>query len=168
MSLNPKPLITDEPGVGGGATDGEGVAAAAAGVALADDAAVGMTNALWLTWAAGAAQPDATTAVTRTLIIRWLVTHAMLPAATTARLRQTTDPTSAKRALRESLEGPGMPGKFVLKKTTDGGYHFVLKARNGETIAQSETYRSKASAKKGIHSVRKNAKKAKLSDETGE
>jgi uncharacterized protein len=59
-------------------------------------------------------------------------------------------------------------GKFVLKKTSDGGYHFVLVARNGQTIAQSQTYISKASAMKGIHSVRKNAKKAKLTDETGE
>jgi uncharacterized protein YegP (UPF0339 family) len=60
-----------------------------------------------------------------------------------------------------------MPGgKFVLKKTTHGGYNFVLKARNGETIAQSETYTAKASALKGIKSVRKNAKKAKLRDET--
>jgi hypothetical protein len=59
-------------------------------------------------------------------------------------------------------------GKFVLKKTTNGGYHFVLNARNGLTIAQSQTYTSKASALKGIHSVRKNAKKAKVTDETGE
>ena len=61
-----------------------------------------------------------------------------------------------------------MPGRFVLKKTADGGYHFVLKARNGETIAQSQTYTTKASAGKGVRSVRKNAKKAKLRDETGE
>ncbi len=60
------------------------------------------------------------------------------------------------------------PGGFVLKKTANDGYHFVLNARNGQTIAQSQTYTSKASAMKGIHSVRKNAKKAKLTDETGE
>ena len=47
-----------------------------------------------------------------------------------------------------------------------GGFRFDLKARNGETIAQSETYTRKASALKGIKSVRKNAKKAKLRDET--
>jgi Domain of unknown function (DUF1508) len=34
-----------------------------------------------------------------------------------------------------------MPGKFVLKKVKTG-YHFVLKASNGETIAQSEVYNS--------------------------
>ena len=61
-----------------------------------------------------------------------------------------------------------MPGsKFVLTKTTKGGYNFVLKARNGEAIAQSKTYTAKASALKGIKSVRKNAKKAKFRDETG-
>ena len=36
-----------------------------------------------------------------------------------------------------------MPGKFVLKKVKTG-YHFVLKASNGETIAQSEVYSSKS------------------------
>ena len=61
-----------------------------------------------------------------------------------------------------------MPGKYVLIKAADGGYQFVLNARNGETIAQSQTYTTKAAAKKGIHSVRKNAKKAKLTDQTGE
>lgn len=61
-----------------------------------------------------------------------------------------------------------MAGKFVLKKTAGGKYHFVLKAGNGETIAQSETYNSKASAKNGIESVRENAKAATLVDETGE
>ena len=33
--------------------------------------------------------------------------------------------------------------KFVLSKTTHGGYRFDLKARNGETIAQSEPYSAK-------------------------
>ena len=33
-----------------------------------------------------------------------------------------------------------MPGMFVLKRVKTG-YHFVLEAGNGETIAQSEVYR---------------------------
>ena len=61
-----------------------------------------------------------------------------------------------------------MAGKFVLKKTAAGKYHFVLKAGNGETIATSETYNSKAAAKNGIESVQKNAPAAKVDDETGE
>ncbi len=61
-----------------------------------------------------------------------------------------------------------MPGKFVLKKTAKGQYHFVLKASNGQTIAQSETYSAKASALKGIESVKANAATAPLADETGD
>lgn len=65
-------------------------------------------------------------------------------------------------------EEPRMAGKFVLKKSTSGKYHFVLKAGNGEIIASSETYNSKAAAKNGIESVQKNAPGAKVDDETGE
>lgn len=61
-----------------------------------------------------------------------------------------------------------MPGKFVLSKTKSGQYHFVLKAANGETIAQSETYSSKAAAKNGIASVKRNAGTAATQDDTGE
>lgn len=55
-------------------------------------------------------------------------------------------------------------GKFVIRKT-DAGYHFVLKAGNGEIIAQSETYNSKDSCKKGIESVKKNAPDADVVEE---
>lgn len=61
-----------------------------------------------------------------------------------------------------------MAGKFVLKKNAAGKYHFVLKAGNGEIIATSETYNSKAAAKNGIESVKTNAAGAKVDDETGE
>jgi uncharacterized protein len=59
-------------------------------------------------------------------------------------------------------------GKFVLKKSGAGKYHFVLKASNGEIIATSEGYTTKAAAKNGIESVQKNAAGAKTDDETGE
>jgi uncharacterized protein YegP (UPF0339 family) len=36
-------------------------------------------------------------------------------------------------------------------------YHFNLKAKNGQVILSSQGYASKANAKKGIESVRKNA-----------
>lgn len=55
-------------------------------------------------------------------------------------------------------------GKFVIKKTS-AGYHFVLKAGNGEVIAQSEVYNSKESCKKGIESVKKNAPDAEVVEE---
>ena len=61
-----------------------------------------------------------------------------------------------------------MAGKFVLKKTGAGKYHFVLKAGNGEIIATSESYTSKSAAKNGIESVKTNAPAAKVDDETGE
>jgi uncharacterized protein YegP (UPF0339 family) len=60
-----------------------------------------------------------------------------------------------------------MAGKFVIKKAS-GPYHFVLKAGNGEIIATSERYTTKAAAKNGIESVKTNAPTAKTEDETGE
>lgn len=60
-----------------------------------------------------------------------------------------------------------MAGKFVIKKSKDQ-YIFDLKAANGETIATSERYKTKASAKSGIESVKKNAPSASVVDETGE
>jgi uncharacterized protein YegP (UPF0339 family) len=56
----------------------------------------------------------------------------------------------------------------VLKKTGADKYHFVLKASNGEIIATSESYTTKAGAKNGIESVKSNAPAAKTDDETGE
>ena len=61
-----------------------------------------------------------------------------------------------------------MAGKFVLQKSSNGKYYFVLKAGNGETIAQSETYESKASAQNGIRSVKENAPAAPVEDQTGD
>ncbi len=46
-------------------------------------------------------------------------------------------------------------GKFVLKETATG-FKFDLKAGNGETIATSEVYSSKAACLNGIESVKKN------------
>lgn len=50
-----------------------------------------------------------------------------------------------------------MAGKFEIKRSTDGQYHFNLKARNGEVILTSERYTAKGSAHKGISSVMTNA-----------
>ena len=61
-----------------------------------------------------------------------------------------------------------MAGKFEIKKRKDGQFYFNLKAGNGEVIATSEAYRQKASALKGIESVRRNAPDAKVSDVSGE
>ncbi len=48
-------------------------------------------------------------------------------------------------------------GTFELKGTADGQFMFNLKAPNNEIILTSERYKTKASAKKGIASVKKNA-----------
>ncbi len=40
--------------------------------------------------------------------------------------------------------------KFEISKASNGEWYFTLKAKNGEVIAVSETYKTKASAKKGI------------------
>lgn len=40
--------------------------------------------------------------------------------------------------------------KFEIKKAVNNQFYFVFKAGNGETIATSETYKSKQSCNKGI------------------
>jgi hypothetical protein len=51
-----------------------------------------------------------------------------------------------------------MGGKFELYTDKGGEYRFRLKAGNGEVIAlSSEGYSSKAGAKNGIESIKKNA-----------
>jgi uncharacterized protein len=50
-----------------------------------------------------------------------------------------------------------MAGKFELKQSANGKYHFNLKAGNGQIILSSEMYESKAAAENGIASVQKNA-----------
>ena len=58
-------------------------------------------------------------------------------------------------------------GKFVVRKTNTG-IKFDLKAGNGEVIATSEVYASKAACLKGIASVQKNAPIANVEDQTVE
>jgi uncharacterized protein YegP (UPF0339 family) len=50
-----------------------------------------------------------------------------------------------------------MAGKFVVSQGKDGQDYFVLKSGNGETILQSEGYKTSASCANGIESVRKNS-----------
>lgn len=55
-----------------------------------------------------------------------------------------------------------MAGKFELYQDKAGKYRFRLKASNGQVVAVGEAYESKASALKGIESVRKNAADATI------
>jgi uncharacterized protein YegP (UPF0339 family) len=59
-----------------------------------------------------------------------------------------------------------MPGKFVIKKGSTGKFRFSLLSTNGQVVATSEAYNSKASAKNGIRSVQKLAADAVIEDQT--
>jgi hypothetical protein len=50
-----------------------------------------------------------------------------------------------------------MAAKYALLKSTNGKFHFNLKAGNGEVILSSQMYEAKASAEDGIASVKTNA-----------
>lgn len=57
-------------------------------------------------------------------------------------------------------------GKFVIREVPSG-IKFDLVAANGQGIAVSEVYESRAACIRGIESVRKNAPKAKVEDQIG-
>ncbi len=50
--------------------------------------------------------------------------------------------------------------KYELYQDKKGEFRFRLKARNGEIIATGEGYKAKASCKKGIDSIKRNAPEA--------
>ena len=52
--------------------------------------------------------------------------------------------------------------KYVIFTDKAGEYRFHLKASNGEIIAASEGYTTKANCKNGIESVKKNAPSAEI------
>lgn len=56
-------------------------------------------------------------------------------------------------------------GKFVIR-TVSSGVKFDLLASNGQDIATSEVYETRGACLRGIESVRKNAPRAKLEDQT--
>jgi len=55
--------------------------------------------------------------------------------------------------------------KFEIYTDKKGEFRFRLKATNGQIIAVSEGYKSMASCKNGIESVRKNAAEGKIEKE---
>lgn len=66
----------------------------------------------------------------------------------------------------ERRKGSAVAAKFVLKKGSTGKFHFNLMATNGQVIATSEAYESKAAAINGIESVKKNAPVAEVEDQS--
>ena len=61
----------------------------------------------------------------------------------------------------ETVKNP----KFEVYNDKAGEFRFRLKARNGEVIAVSEGYKTKASCQNGIESVKKNAPEAEVTEE---
>ena len=61
----------------------------------------------------------------------------------------------------ENVEAKKHP-KFEMYLDKAGEFRFRLKAKNGEVIATSEGYKSKASCENGIASVKKNAPEAEV------
>ena len=59
-----------------------------------------------------------------------------------------------------------MPGKFVVKKGPTGKFRFNLLSTNGQVVASSEAYNTKASAMGGIRSVKSLAADAEIEDQT--
>lgn len=57
-------------------------------------------------------------------------------------------------------------GEYELTRDEDGRFRFVLRAGNGEVIAESQAYRSRAAALRGIESVRANAWRADVDDQS--
>jgi hypothetical protein len=61
-----------------------------------------------------------------------------------------------------------MAAKFEIEKDHAAGkFRFHLKAPNGEIIAASQGYETKASAEKGIEAIKTHAPGAKVEDHTG-
>ena len=56
-------------------------------------------------------------------------------------------------------------GKVIIKRTSNGGYHFTIVANNGQVVGVSQTYKSLKSAEAGIKSV-KNNRNSKVEDQT--
>ena len=84
---------------------------------------------------------------------------------------ETTPPVDPEAAHENVLsdtktEDKAPRGKYSVKTANDNTFMFNLKAVNGEIIATSQTYTSKASCLNGIKSVKNNAPVASIEDQT--
>ncbi len=70
------------------------------------------------------------------------------------------------RVRNDNEKEKALPGKFVVKKGTTGKFRFNLLSTNGQVVATSEAYNSKASAMGGIRAVKKLAGEAAIEDQT--
>jgi len=85
-----------------------------------------------------------------------------------APIAKIVDLTTAGGAVPESTHSAGIiqDPVFEIQSNAPDKWRFHLKAANGEIIAVSQSYGSKESAETGIASVKKNAPKAKVVDQT--
>jgi uncharacterized protein YegP (UPF0339 family) len=60
-----------------------------------------------------------------------------------------------------------LAGKFEVYQDRSGKYRFRLKASNGQVVASSETYESRAAAMKGAESVQRAAASASIEELVG-
>jgi uncharacterized protein YegP (UPF0339 family) len=97
------------------------------------------------------------------------IEYVVIESASEADLRRTHRRyfESLHELVESSLPGElNMDAKFELYRGADGKYRFRLRARNGEIVAVSEAYQSKASALAGIESTRRSAVAATVVDQT--
>ncbi|MGR3218487.1 MAG: YegP family protein [Candidatus Anammoxibacter sp.] len=52
--------------------------------------------------------------------------------------------------------------QFEVKKAHNGQFHFILRAKNGKVVLQSEMYDSKQAASRGVHSIVKIVQKGEF------
>ena len=60
-----------------------------------------------------------------------------------------------------------MAAKFEITKDKAGKFRFHLEAPNGEIIAASQGYETKASGEKGVRAIKTHAANANVEDHTG-
>jgi uncharacterized protein YegP (UPF0339 family) len=64
-------------------------------------------------------------------------------------------------------KGETMAAKFEISKDHAGKFRFHLNAPNGEIIAVSQGYETKANAEKGIEAIKTHAPNATVEDDSG-
>ena len=72
----------------------------------------------------------------------------------------------ALKAIESVRRNATEPARFLTKTAKDGSPYFVLLARNGQVVGTSEMYKTVRAMGHGIASVRANAPRAKVVDET--
>jgi uncharacterized protein YegP (UPF0339 family) len=61
---------------------------------------------------------------------------------------------AAQKGVASVIANGADEASYELRESAAGQHYFVLEARNGETIGQSEMYASKYSAERGVRAVR--------------